>query len=623
MAKVRLPKRLVLILLTLAMTVSLFAACSGSGTTVTDAPAATATATPAATTAPASTDAPTATEEPALTMPIPVELPHAGDSLAADANGVAKFAVEDVGYGIFASENYDYELPLSTNSDVELSMYYWLFDPMLQTTDSMRDMPYQTYIRDKTGVNLNYITLAFDAVQPAFQIALAADDLPDIVINPTSYYTAGTQTQLVDENYLVNLYDYRAYMPNYLYQIPRFEYDMDMVAQYFVTPEIMVAMWGYYENPTPDLANMFRGDILENIGIDIKTINTYDKVYDALVRLQTEGGIANPMQLYGPMIEGVPGAFFAGMNTSIYIGAGVPASRIDNGKVVYTLTEEPDRKAAELLNKWSVEGLIDPNWQESGTASTSRGPALLNSQNVFSQIAPGVTADMIVESGIPGYYWASCPNIAETENYEFRYSRGMKPLKLDFASWGINAKCKNVPLAISYGDYFYSEEGKFDLSWGTEGVSYYYDEQGAVSWTDFMLDRVTIKMTMFAGSHFIEVGLVDRARAYAYPEGRKLREMIMAYVIPDYPFKGGNDWPSTAAKPTDEKLREVAALQGDIGTYISENYTQFVTGSKPLSEWDAYVTAVYNIGLGRVQDIYQGVYDSFIEKYPDYKQPGV
>ena len=54
-----------------------------------------------------------------------------------------------------------------------------------------------------------------------------------------------------------------------------------------------------------------------------------------------------------------------------------------------------------------------------------------------------------------------------------------------------------------------------------------------------------------------------------------------------------------------------AANAGDLVTFITENYLAFVDGSKPMSEWDAYVSEAMTNGGDAIAAIYQDALDKY------------
>jgi putative aldouronate transport system substrate-binding protein len=595
----------------LALILALFGACNQSGGTTTPSSSSAATAAPS--------NAPSGGTEGTDTVPFdpPAELPHPGDNLAIDANGAPKYAMN----GAYPSEGYVYELPLSTNTGESFEIYTFMFDVTQLLTETLKDMPYQTALRDLTGVNIDYNLMAFEQIQTQFQIGLASDDLPDLILNAASYYTAGPTKQLVIDKYVANLYDYRAYLPNYLYQIPRFNYDLDLQELFFADPETMVAVYGLYENPSADMGFCVRGDLLDQLGLDPKEVNTYDEIYDMLKRLQTEKGAIHPMQLYW-CIESATSVLFGGMNTSLMVGENVmPTLRVDNGKVVYSCSEPVDQKAVNLLAQWNSEDLIDPTWLLGSSDYTYMTP-MMNGEAAFVQLNPNIIADLNLSGDltIPGFRFDPVYPPRETEDFEFKYGKEVKAWRNDYASWSINLKCDNIPLVTSYADWMYSEEGKFFISYGPENVTHEYSDKGEVNLTEFILTASGTLLMVYAASQFTDVGLIDNIRFFAYPQGREMKSMLDYWIVPGYVSKGSMDWPSTAAKPTDEENEEIARLRGDITTFVAENILGFISGDKPMSGWDDYVAQLNSIGLDRLKGIYQRVYEDFVSQHPDYAQ---
>ena len=84
------------------------------------------------------------------------------------------------------------------------------------------------------------------------------------------------------------------------------------------------------------------------------------------------------------------------------------------------------------------------------------------------------------------------------------------------------------------------------------------------------------------------------------------------WVDPEYyHYDGSMEWPEYIVF-TSEQSDEIAQYSTDMATYVSENYLQFVDGSKPLSEWDSYVEGLKLTGWYKCLDIYQQAYEDFI-----------
>ena len=54
------------------------------------------------------------------------------------------------------------------------------------------------------------------------------------------------------------------------------------------------------------------------------------------------------------------------------------------------------------------------------------------------------------------------------------------------------------------------------------------------------------------------------------------------------------------------------AFFGAYNTSVYMTRMAFVDGSKPMSEWDSYISDIYSFGYGRIQELYQQAYDRFV-----------
>jgi putative aldouronate transport system substrate-binding protein len=57
---------------------------------------------------------------------------------------------------------------------------------------------------------------------------------------------------------------------------------------------------------------------------------------------------------------------------------------------------------------------------------------------------------------------------------------------------------------------------------------------------------------------------------------------------------------------------EYSTITSEIFTYINENFALFVTGEKPISEFDAYIDTLKSMKIERMLELYQNAYDKYI-----------
>jgi putative aldouronate transport system substrate-binding protein len=185
-------------------------------------------------------------------------------------------------------------------------------------------------------------------------------------------------------------------------------------------------------------------------------------------------------------------------------------------------------------------------------------------------------------------------------------------------SWGINAHCDDIPLLTTYCDYFYSPEGIFDENYGAEGVTFTYNEKGEPQLTDLLIKHpsgMSWALLQYSINDVMEGGVCMRARTYAFPGGERLNDFHAFWNDSAYyKYDGSMAWPTAITLDAQSNAR-ISELGADIATFISENFLLFVDGTKPLSEWDAYVTDLRSFGWDECLTIYQNAYDGFIERF--------
>lgn len=587
-------KKKLAFLLSLLLVLALFAGCGGDKkTTPTQAP----TAAPGA-----DETAPVETKEPEDDSPY---------NLAA-----GKYEVNELG---LPTANYEYELPLSTTDEV---FTYWTtcYTPQVISEEGFSNMPFQTALREKTGVNIEYIIVDSTAMRENFSMLLASDDLPDLISNGYYYYP-GPVMSAIEDDYFVNLYDYKEYIPNYLYQVTRY-YDMDpdVYELIFYNDTTILSFTLGTEEPMPGSGYCVRADWLRDLGLEPESITTYDHLHDMLTDFKVKLGSTGPMGIT-KVVEIASGSFASGFNTAATLNEnGLPLIRVVNGEPQFTLTQEDDRQLMQLLSNWFAEGLIDPNWS-SYSYTTDMSSALANNVIGYMSFNPSELKDLELTSTDPDCEWVALTRPLLYEGQELHYLQyGKESSRAVGGGIGgcvISTKCENVPLLASWCDYGYSKEGSLFISWGVEGLTWEYDENGNRMLTEFALnnpDGISTPwlLLVYAMNPFSDPGIQHHLRTYAYPGGEKLVSFMRdTWTIANY--DGSYDWPRSL-KLTQEQTDELNKYSADVGTYMAENWLSFLDGSKPMSEWDSYVEGLKGMGLTRCQEIYAEAYNDYLAR---------
>ncbi len=511
--------------------------------------------------------------------------------------------------------NYTYELPLSTTDEV---FTYWT-TPIIADEipeDGAENMTYYKALREMTGVNLEYMMIAWAERATNLSVLLASDDLPDLITNANLYYT-GTLQEAVDDGFYANLYDYKEYMPNYYRSVFAHPEDINVQATIMPYPEtIYVFYCEYGEWQTRDCLAA-RGDWLDRLGMTNEDIVTMDDLHNLCMLFKTEiEGCTAPFLLFNTLD---PHNVFPAYDTLCHANISLVAPQyIKDGKVQFANSGPNDLKFMTMINQWWNDGLFQPEWMSSeGTGTPAIREMLSTGAMGIMGCIPSEAADFGGSNNTdPNAYWVPIRKPVLYDGQVFHLGDVRSWFSL--GAWALSAKCSNLPLLVSYCDWFYSDEGVTFSNWGVEGFSFEFNENGERQLTEFIYRHpygLATALLQYTLDEVCDGGRIYASRSYAYPGGEKLAAFSSFWDDPNhYHYDGTMQWPSAVSISQEDNAR-LAQLGADIKTYIAENYLQFVDNSKPLSEWDSYVAGLQGLGWEEARSIYQKSYDEFMERY--------
>ncbi len=577
-------KKIHALIVSAVLVFALFAGCNqntGSSTT----PESTAAAT---TEAPAATDSPEATE-------VAEDSPY--------SFAVGKFETNEKGYPVAP---YEYVLPLSTTDEV---LTYWTSSLSSQyiPEDGYGSMEYPMGLNALTGVNIEYAMTAFAELGTTFATLLAADDLPDMMNWAISYYP-GSYKQAIDDGFLINIYDYKDYCPNYIYQATFDPADTNTFETIFFNTDSIIAFYSIGTENYAAVGKVIRGDYLEKVGLSNTDIVTWDDWFNALSLIKSQVEIC---QYPWPLTNFIDGDWTSNSyDTRVSISqTALPAYYVKDGQVYFSDLSSNDLAYMQKMNEFYNAGIIDPNWA-SYTNSYAFQDKYLAGETALMDMAESEPGPANAANADPNCNWVPINKPLLTEDQVLHL--GSTKTRMGYGNTEISAKCENIPLAVTWCDFSYSPEGSFYCSYGPEGVLWEYDSEGEVELNDFAINHelgIGWVIMLYAESNIMEHGLEDSSRKARYPGGENVLA-VRAYWA-DYAYDGSMEYP-IGARLTDEESAFVKSLSTDIVTYINENFSLFLDGSKPFSEWDAYVEGIFGLSMQEIIDTYQGAYERYL-----------
>lgn len=484
--------------------------------------------------------------------------------------------------------------------ECEDTLTYWVGYNGLasQGLTNFSELPFAKMLKEKTGINVEYIHPVAGQENEQLNIMLASGEYYDI-IERDFYNFSGGPEKAINDGYIMKLNDLiSSYAPNlkaYLEANP----EIDKMVKtdensYYCFPFIRGdAMLNTYQGP------VLRSDLLEKAGLEVP--ETIDE-WEAVLRAFKEQGVKKPFSV----------AFSNWNKSAVFMGAYNIRKGlfVEDGVVKYGEYEASYKDFLTKMNKWYQEGLID-----SDIASVDQ--RTVESKIISGDIAATVANTM---SGLGTYVKPGRANNPEYNLVAAPYPVINKGDKCNFAqrtlaysSFGspaISTQCKNPELAARLLDFGYSEDGILAFNFGIEGESFTMVD-GYPTYTDIIMNNPD--------------GLAPgEARSlYGYPTGsgpliQDKRYMEQMAITPEQK-ESLVIWADTNAESyliptithTAEETDEIASIQNDISTYVNEMYYKFIVGVEPIENFDNYIKELDNLGMKKLLEIKQKGYERY------------
>ncbi len=526
-----------------------------------------------------------------------------------------KFATDERG---ISTQPYTYEMPLTTTDEI-FTMWTTIYTPQYIPEEGYGSLPLPTYDRELTGVNVEYEIIETSNRQSNFSVLRAADDFRDIMTNGAVYY-GGVDTDILTEGYFVNLYDYRDYLPNYMYLVKYFDpTDVDTYDKVFLSEDQVASMWVLYANPVINGSHIVRKDWVDAAGINLDDIVTFDDLVELCKLMRTEHPECQyPFMLINTLEQKPVYDFSPAFGTLAYVSASAlcPNFLVD-GKVTFANMNETDRNLVRALNGVFAEDLITPNWMGWGFGNDYAPMA--HSGELFYWFAS--CADIVTSKYAnvdPDCEWVPINNPLEYKDQVLHVASDRTRL-LTSCCFNISSKCENVELVSTWCDWFFSVEGGDLWSYGLEGHTWEYDDNGNRIATELVTNNpdgmsVTWALSLYAGY----VGAVAlnfyNKRNFMDPKDGAAAWNVAEYIYTfnDQHYDKAGHFP-TGARLSESETAAVNDVSGDVMTFMAETYLAFISGEKNVeTEWDAYVSELRSLGMDTIIDCYQAAYDRYL-----------
>lgn len=492
------------------------------------------------------------------------------------------------------------------------SFSYWFTYPPMFDGYAEAPMDYLMYqeAQKRLNVSIDWTAVPIPAANEQFMLMISGGDYTDAMFNFTTLYS-GSLDEAISQEVIIDLTEpLESYAPDYMATRAKSE---TRILSSLTESGNQAVMYGFQtmEGRVPKFGAVIRQDWLDQLGLDSPV--TVEDYHDVLTAFQQELGVAAP---YGLASDGVttPGNLQGAYDIIVPSNNDTNGFYQIDGTVHFGPTEDAFCDMLTTLNTWYQEGLIDSDFVSDSN----------------SGVSGEVSSDRIA-NGEVGIWRGYATNLS---NYESNIGgsakvTGIAPMRMTDAStlhFGMDAdnaafnmgisvstQCDDVELVVRFFNYFFTEEGSLLANYGTEGFTFEYNEAGDPVYTEVITnnpDGMTMDMALclYTGGSTGGPYEIDNSKNfYTYTEAQMDAAQIWmegtdgAYQLPD----------TYTNLMSSTELEELNGYYNDIITTYKEAVLQFITGAKPISDFDSFRSQIESMGIPRCIEIVQDALDRY------------
>ncbi len=565
-------KRLMGLLLVLAMMVAMMAGCGSSSTTTTSS-----TASESETTSEAE------------------ESTAADDEEEADEADEAEEAEEEV----VEASAYTVSYPLE---DAETLTYYMIKD--LGTASSLAswaDHPMLAVIEEMTGVTLEIQAVSQTNGSELMSIMLASGDYPDMIENfsySTGFAAAMEDDIVLDitdmiEEYAPDYYNLLAENPDWIKSIST---DDGLIG-------IFASLTIGSRGPADGL--LINQDWLDECGLD--TPVTFDDLEEVLTVFANTYDVTDALYMTGDGVldsDQLSASFGVALKFDSITGEG--GFYVDeDGNVQFGYMQEGYAEYVTLMHSWYEKGLISADFVSNTTDYMNDdliGGVISNQIGVFSR-GDGLI-DMLRTNSGSNLVALADPVVNEGDTIHLGNAETMPSTG---AGVVVTTGASNPELCCQFLNWWYTDDGFLAGTYGQEGVSYEFDENGDPQYTEMMTstEGTTLSSQKIDYCGPIQLLIDGTTPESSYSEIAQDAPLVWgsnkdgAYELPD------------AVELTADEGDDFNTIFSDVSTLCREYTVQFITGDRDLSEIETFQAQLESMGVQTMCDLYQAALDRY------------
>ena len=464
-------------------------------------------------------------------------------------------------------------------------------------SDGLNDFPAYQIAMEETGINLEWVLTTPESELTKLNLILASGEYPTFIKAMDSLYVSGRDASVEDEVAV----DIRDMMEEHAPDYYAFCQENDMF-------KLLTTDSGYITSVSPLASSrtegpMIRRDWLDDLGLEVP--HTIDELNDVLIAFRDEKGAKNAV---------IVDSLFTGSSTSFdFSMRGFPGGMEYNyvdGKAVPFFENENFIPYLDTIRFWVESGFCDdymtisnPGQYENIILNDNAGYWVSGNTTLGDTFLAKYTREKIDIDPIETVVYKEGPLHVDGDEVSLNAENG----------WTITTSCQDPEMALEFLNWFYTEDGRIAASFGREGEGLAWDENGEPTYSDLIMHNPDGYPVMLAAMLYVGYG----TPATSHPNVEKINasqnneEQNAASEIwfrnrgTEYMIKGDMTASESAV---------YAAYSGDIGTMVEEFMAKYITGEADMTDYQAILDRAHEMGIDEVTEVVQAAHERYLAR---------
>ena len=475
------------------------------------------------------------------------------------------------------------------------------FMDSLLNGDPYNTLPTTAEFLEETGINLEYTMLERFNYEDKSSLMIASGDYPDILGAGFGGGYEHNSWDLVEDDIVVDLTDLLPeHAPDYL----RFlDSDPEFFAEASTHGGHVIEVFGK-DIPNAKMGICIRKDWFDKLSLEIPS--TVDELTDVLRAIHSEYNTGSTLLLNREL------------ETGLYTTYGF----IDNprGTLNFQLNGDGDVICVEsspqyidyltLLRGYYEEGIINDDFMSISRDLGNYDITYLDgSAGVFECGTDPLDKVNWVGAADPDYEIMAIPDIT-LDGVQGSHVGGISEAR-ETEGYAISTSCEIPEIALEFLNYGFTEKGAYLVNYGIEGLSYEYDENGVINYTELLTSNPDGLSLNFAKSYYAKVFMpsytMERNAELKYNSQEELDAALewashrdTTWILP------------TNLEFTDAEKDTINMAASDLSTLFAENMSKVITGDITIEQYQDVIGQAESMGLTDCVAAYAAAYDRYL-----------